>query len=294
MTDASSHEHDAEPLREWLRYVFQVNLLAAMTPTRRAAIADVTLEIPTNFPAEYAADPGFPLHICADPNRRAIICPVRTIRWLDEYAGTWAWLHKTRGDEAVTLLMLFAAMTVASPRAGVYAPGPFQSFRLDAAIYDDDFVKDVSNKCLNGSICFLLLHELGHLALRHSAPATPDASQHQERAADAYALDAMAELHILSLGVPTLFFATAAMELGQTSHPLSGNRIGAIAERLETDAFKFVDRNDPHPARTAQKLREHGAALRAIAVPKLIDEAERSQFVALARRYRLEDLRGMT
>ncbi|UPK37405.1 hypothetical protein IVB18_08940 [Bradyrhizobium sp. 186] len=138
--------------------------------------------------------------------------------------------------------MLFAAMA-AAPSSST-PPGPFEAFGVDASIYQDESVKDVSSKCLNGALCFLLLHELGHLALNHTIALTNIASQEQERAADGYALDAMAELHILALGVPFLFFATAAMEQGQMTHPTSGSRIVAIGQRLESEALRYVDRND--------------------------------------------------
>src|SRR6201999_529042 len=163
----------------------------------------VRLDLPAQFPAMYGADPGFPLHVAADVNRRTVVLPIQTIKWLDEYAGLWAWLHKTHPDQALILSMLFAAMAVQPTTRPM---GPFAAFGLSAKVYDDAFIKDVSNKCLNGALCFLLLHELGHLALNHTAVRTETESQVQERAADSYALDAMAELHILALGVPFLFF----------------------------------------------------------------------------------------
>jgi len=66
----------------WLKYVFDTNLLDAMTPTRRIAIRQVGLELPAQFPAEYGADPGFPLHVAADIKRRMVVLPLQTIKWL--------------------------------------------------------------------------------------------------------------------------------------------------------------------------------------------------------------------
>jgi hypothetical protein len=80
------------------------------------------------------------------------------------------------------------------------------------------------------------------------------------------------------------------MEEGETTHPLSGSRIAAIANRLETEAPRFVDRNDENPARTAEKLRHHGRLLRDLAVPKLINPEERKAFLELAARHNFRDL----
>lgn len=284
-------EQAREVYGPWLKFVFETNLLAAMTPSRRAALRQIGLELPVQFPAGYGADPGFPLHVAADFRRRMVVLPLQTIMWLDEYAGLWAWLHRNHPDKALILCMLFAAMAATNPSSRPV--GPFEAFGLSSSIYDDGFVKDVSNKCLNGALCFLLLHELGHLALNHAAVRTNIESQEQERAADGYALDAMAELHILALGVPFLFFATAAMEQGQTTHPASGSRIAAIAYRLEAEAYRYVDRNDRNAPQTEEKLREYGRALRNIAVPMLLNPEERIKFMRLAINHGMADLKSL-
>lgn len=248
----------ARPLyAPWVTGVLERDLLGRMTPTRRAPLGRIALELPDTLDASFGADPAFPLNIAADPQRRTIVVPIRTIKWLDELSGLSAWLQRARPDRAMVLSLLYANLLLTAPPEE-RRPGPFAAFGLDAAIYDDAFVKDVSNKILNGALAFLLLHEIGHLALHHGAARSGFASQQQECDADSWALDAMAEMHILPLGVYWLFLSAAMMEGGQTTHPQSGSRIVAVGRRLQSDAERFIDRGEPDPARTIALLRHYG------------------------------------
>ena len=264
----------------WVAGVLERDLLGRMTPTRRAPFGPIGLELTNTLDASWGADPAFPLNIGADPQRRAIVVPIRTIKWLDEFAGLSAWLQRAHPDQAVVLSLLYANLLVTAPPEG-RPPGPLAAFGLDAAIYDDAFVKDVSNKILNGALAFLLLHEIGHLALHHATALSGIASQQQERQADSWALDAMAEMHILPLGVFWLFLSAAMMEGGQTTHPQSGSRIVAVGERLQIEAERFVDRSEPDPARTIALLRHYGDQFCELA-PLADDPQRRLDFLRVA------------
>ena len=213
----------------YLQGVFAKDLLARLPPTMRAPLGEVRLDIPAEMPAGPGSDPAFVLSVGTAPAARQVFLPLRTAVWLEEYFALAAHLERRKCPDRLTISLMYDAMLVRGGRDGARPPGPLQAFGLDNGVYDDRFVKDVSNKLYAGTIFFLLAHELGHIARGHAGGATGIHSQMQEREADAYALDAMATVGIEPLGLAYFFTAAAMMEGGQTTHPLSGSRVEAAA-----------------------------------------------------------------
>lgn len=66
-----------------------------------------------------------------------------------------------------------------------------------------------------------------------------------------------------------------------------------LAQRLDAEANRYVDRNDRNAPQTEAKLREYGRALRNIAVPMLLNPEERLKFMRLAIHHGMADLKTL-
>jgi hypothetical protein len=167
---------------------------------------------------------------------------------------------------------------------------------LDRSIYQDPFVDDVSSKLLSSILFFIVAHELGHIAYRHRAgpDVLPDISQQHERAADAYALEIMAQMRLQPLGIALFFGAAAMMEGGQNTHPMSGSRAVAAAAVVRTRSADFVDRFEQNPVAAAQRLEalaeQVGAAMELADDPQIRNAIARN--VSGVRWPPAADLRG--
>jgi hypothetical protein len=256
--------------RKWISGVFYWDLLGRLSPDQRDRLGDVHIDVPLEMPG--AIDPGFVLNIASDPVSRLVIAPVRTIRWLDEYCGLIPYLEGTGSEQRTVLPLIYDAM-LALPNESERPPGPFDAFKLDSRIYDDERVKNISNKLLNSSIVFLLAHELGHIAHNHQGGLSGIRSQTQEREADEYAFDIMAQIGINLIGLVFFFAAAAMMEGGQQTHPLSGTRVTAAAEQLERRPRSFIDRSESNPESWVPVLLDEARQIRDVIL--LIDETER-------------------
>ncbi len=256
-----------------VRGMFAEDILGRLPPSQRARIGEARLQIPDVAPIS----PGSPLQVYATIDH-TILLPIRTVLWLDQYAGLTAYLQHC--EQGLGLCLICAGMT-GMGHGQDRPPGPLTAYGLTDAIYADKRVLDVNQKILASTICFLLAHELGHIALKHRAGADAVHSQQQEREADAYALDIMAYLGVFPLGLAVFFGAAAMMENGQTSHPLSGSRIVAIAANMESRPRAFLDRDQPDVDAHVAEVTALAKQLRA-AAPIIDDRNERARILQIA------------
>jgi hypothetical protein len=225
--------------------LFAEDLRARLPQPWPARLRDVRLAIPAGEEGELA-----PWHVDALPAARTVRAPLRTLVFVDEMSGLFAHPQRRRcGHDAALRHM---GLLVAHPPAGGRPPGPLGAFGLTERIHDDAFVKDVSNKLLGSTVFFMLAHELGHLALGHRAGLTGLASQRQEAEADAFALEACAAVRLLPGGLAMFFTLVASIEGAQSTHPLSGSRLNAIAAALRAQPRSFVDRAETDVARATR------------------------------------------
>jgi len=273
-----------------LQGMFGQDLVARLPPTMRAPLGQVKLNIPAEMPAGPGIDPAFVLNVGAVPAARQIYLPLRTAVWLDEYFGLAAHLEQRKCPDRLTISLIYDAMLTRSGGDGARPPGPFAAFGLDKRVYDDAFVKDVSNKLFGDTVFFLLAHELGHVARGHAGGATGIHSQIQEREADAYAFDAMATVGAFPLGLAYFFTAAAMMEGGQTTHPLSGSRVDAAARALEARPRAFVDHSEPNPDAWVPRLLDLARQIR-LAIPLADDPQQRAEMLQTAGRIDFAGLR---
>jgi hypothetical protein len=256
----------------YARSLFFDDLLGRLPPAMRRPLGEVQLDIPAEMPAGPGSDPAFVLSVASVPAQRQVYLPLRTLRWLREYCGLVVELERRKCADRQAIVMVYSGMLSRRVQGGARPPGPLAAFGLDAGIYRDAYVDNLSSDLFGRTLFFLLAHELGHIARGHAVGASGINSQLQEREADAYALDAMASVGVMPLGLAAFFSAAAMMEGGQTTHPLSGSRVEAIARGLEARPRAFVDPSQPNPEAAAARLLANAREIRA-AVP-IIDDPE--------------------
>jgi hypothetical protein len=187
---------------------------------------------------------GHPLGVFAEPSRNTVHIPLETIRFLDDFALLMGW-DNVRGCRSEYIDTYLYALL----RDGRPLDPPLTAFGLDrdAAIADPK-VDGLAQALLKSQMFFLLSHEVGHILMGHDPQASGAASQAQELAADAFALDRFAQLGTAPLGMAAYFYAARYLdptgEAGATgSHPVFSDRLMALADRLsETpDAFSFAE-----------------------------------------------------
>ena len=280
-------QRSAQAYTKWISGVFYWNLLGGLLPAQKDQLGDVHLDVPLEL--QGALDPGFVLNIVSDPVNRRVIVPIRTIRWIDEYCGLIPHLETSGGSELRTSVPLIYDAMLALANKGERPPGPFAAFKLGAWIYNDARVKDTSNKLLNSIFVFLLAHELGHLAHHHQGGLSGIRSQAQEREADEYAFDIMAQIGISPIGLVFLFAAAAMMECGQDTHPLSGTRVSAAAEQLERRPSSFIDRLQANPESWVPVILNQAHQIRDV-IPLIDQTVRRAEIMQIAQRTRFDQL----
>ena len=231
---------------------------AALPRARRAEAAAIAIRFPDRGP--------HPLSIFADPAENAVILPRETMRFLDDMAILTAWFERHRCDG------LWVNAYLAGLLQGRAAPRPpLSAFGIDRdAALTDPFVDQMSTWILFDAVFFLLAHEVGHLMLDHRPGLTGAASQAQEMEADAFALDRFAAIGRPPAGMVAAFTWSLWFDLhdpAHSTHPLSGARLQAIADRLAEEPlqFAFSDSDPDRGLRTVQTVAAEIARMAGIA-----------------------------
>lgn len=196
-----------------------------------------------------------PLQFYAVPGERRIYVPIESVKFVDDLLTALTW--RTRHGCDPSAAFDYAGM-LAEPERLASLPSPIPALGVppgvlatDASVYED------SGKLLKSAVYFLLAHELGHVVLGHpgNLAVSPEVSQRQERAADGFALDAMARVGVVPVGMIPYFRAVAYYEgpagsLGQadyqrlakatSTHPLAASRIQAIATGIRARRAAFI------------------------------------------------------
>ena len=181
-----------------------------------------------------------PLAFWSRPDRQAIHVPLESVRFFDDLSILFAWFERNGCRGEYIQSYLYALLREGRPMGP-----PLAAFGLDReTALRDAFVDDVSGKLLKSGIQFILAHEMGHLMLDHRPGLTGAASQRQEMAADAFALDVFAEQGAPPAGVVIYFLAgrwrdpigASALE---STHPVSPDRIAAVARRMAESPGDF-------------------------------------------------------
>ncbi len=228
--------------------MFEEDFLTRLTREERQAAGTVRLEIPLT-----GANRS-PLDFYSLIDRRVIVIPVLSVKFLDDLSIAYAYMDRHDCDRNqllnyLTRLMYDERYPLMPPREALGIP--------DNAL-DDPFVDDVSQKLLKSTIYFLLGHEYGHIMYRHAGyeTITAEMAQKQESQSDALALSVMRRVGVTPMGLAFFFMVASRLEptpadfetesdyvrylRERQTHPLSGTRVKRIAEQMRRYAEDFA------------------------------------------------------
>ena len=239
----------------------------------RARASDVKLIFPERGPG--------PMSFYAAPARQEIHLPLTSLRFYDDIATLHAWFESRSCPQEYIQTYLAALL-----RADENLPAPLVAFGLDRdKLFADNYTYDLSGKIFSSGVQFLLAHELGHILLDHRTGIEGAESQRQETEADTFALDHFARLGGNPMGIFWYYQAAwwhdPASEKGrrENTHPVSAERIRAMAERLIDSPDEFAH-GEADPAREAKLISQLGMMTAAFA--DLIDDDSFLNWIAPA------------
>lgn len=171
-----------------------------------------------------------------------ITIPALSIKFFDDMALAFAWYEYKKRDKAK--IVEYVARLYSQQD---YLQAPLTALAVpEKAWQQSQYVDDISQKILKSGIAFLLLHELGHWHYRHAGydAISNKQAQQQEKQSDAMALDVMGRMHTLPFGMVIWFTVTGLLQGDPTTHPLSADRLYAIAEKIEKKPALFIAREN--------------------------------------------------
>lgn len=182
-------------------------------------------------------------------DRDSVVFPVFSLKFLDDLCTAYAWLQ-IKGYSLEPISEYTAILRYGKPPEGGFPP-PLKALRVPENALDNPQVDELALGHFVTARTFLLLHEMGHVLYGHHAHTFAE-SMHNERQADQFAAAVMQRTPLPPLGILVFFLADAHWSAfpasGRDTHPLSGERVRALAD--------YVDDGN-----LAEKLRTLGAFL---------------------------------
>lgn len=288
-----SNMYDSATLAYWRtrypansQYNFENLILAKLKPNERAAVGNVTLRFPP-FAEDRAA--GDPLAFYATAPPPTITMPILSVKFFDDLSVAFSWLE-IKGYSTETVTDYLAMLKYKDPAEfpnGRY-PTPLAALQIPGNALGDTKVDDLSQKILKSAIVWIMAHELAHIYYRHPGSGGNVAmSQENEKQADRFANEMMRRIGVAPAGVAYFFlFAAHLMPhrgdfpteaswqqyLHQkATHPLTENRLLAIAEDLKRKANDFAS-TEPNPTVAVQRIRYISSQISGIG--KLLGDTE--------------------
>ncbi len=183
---------------------------------------------------------------------------VTSLKLFDDLVTAIAWLERNGySNQAPYDYISMLKYRDAAELGGRY-PAPFDAMGIPANALDDERVAYTAGRIFDSAIAFVMLHELGHLVYGHPGygpGVSRPAARANEAAADRFALEAMARAASDPSGMVFLFLAfvhglpnrgdvasDAEYEaaISESTHPVTSDRVAAIADWLQTHANDFV------------------------------------------------------
>ena len=225
------------------------DMRAYLTPEELKSLDGVSLRFPLPGNSEELNVFGFAI----DLKRGQMVFPAQAIKFFDDLALSFAWYEHTGQDPSN-----IAEYIVNLHRNGLPHTAPLAALNVPEKAWESSaYVDDVSQKALKSGLAFLLLHELAHWHFKHAAYGTISYAEarKQEQQADAFALEVMARMKTPPYGMVIWFLATSLVTSDRaTTHPLSSDRLKAIAELLLASPGRFISYDNRHSL-TKQDIR---------------------------------------
>jgi hypothetical protein len=228
-----------------------LDLILKTNPQYRERLAGVQLDLPLF--AE-GADRGNALQYWSTyPSEPKVHLPVLSLKFLDDLSTAYAWLD-VNGYALETVSNYVAMVAYRRPAdfPGARFPQPLTALIPgDSNPLGNQRVNDLSLAILVSARAFIIGHELGHIYYNHVPyqflPSATRAatSQANEIQADHFGLGLLTNTGLPPLGMIVYFMAAANWDPSTpTTHPLTGDRLKALAQQLITQADSFA-RGDP-------------------------------------------------
>jgi hypothetical protein len=282
-----------------IRYNLDSLILPLLTTREEQAVGNLSLELPLRDDRDPLA-----YYVLGPPP--TIVVSILSIKFLDDLAIASAWL--ATNDYSVESMAYYADVLKyrrASDFTGNRYPAPLHALGIPANALSDKEVDFISQEVLKGTIVFTLAHEIGHVVGRHSPNVTIDVRRRYEMDADRFAIDVFRRMGLAPVSiVPFFLIAThlqwhrgdfqterewMAWQREQASHPLSGQRLRALASELRRAPGEFA-RNLANPTRAVGAVRSAARQIDSIA-PLLDDELLQRHAAIVGRQIPLGELR---
>jgi hypothetical protein len=225
------------------RKIFDQVILPVLTVEEKQRLSGVQLDFPIHAGSFMK---GQPLAFYHPAGLARVVMPIFSLKFLDDLCTAYAWLQ-VKGYSLETISDYTAMLKYKDFPGGRYPP-PLQALHIPDDALKDKEVNDLALGHFVTARTFILLHELGHYYYRHAATTT-EQSRHNEEQADAFAAEVMGRTPLPPLGMLVFFLADAHWAdyrvnfssdeeweqhlLENSTHPLSGERLHALAKRLE-------------------------------------------------------------
>jgi hypothetical protein len=248
-------ESDVKLFGEQITAEYRTTILPNLTAGEKAALAAVKIQFPIAGPK------GDPFEFYTDGS--TVYMPALSLRFFSDLCVANAWLA-THGFDGTTvrdyvgLLFREAAFSPTAP-----LPPVFKTLGIPDNARDENAVSARASRNFGNTVVFLLAHELGHVLAKHRAdPADPAQSRAQEIAADRFAIELMRRLPQVPLGLEQWFDyerirhaapreipreAEWQKYLGTLRHPVTTERLNALAHEIENAAEAFARLQDNRP-----------------------------------------------
>jgi hypothetical protein len=204
-------------------------VLTAQERSRLAALRfDMRLRLPGNEPFGFLS------------GNNTVYASAASLRFLEDMALAQTWLDrngldtKTAGD----YLLMLRYWTELKGRP----PKPLEALCIPANAWELPDIADRARRIFDTAAVFVLLHEYAHIFYQHpgNLAVRSEVSRANEEAADRFALDLLARVGEVPLGLAPLFFNMAHLseEVART-HPVSPDRLLSVARHMSTAARSF-------------------------------------------------------
>ncbi|MDQ4422996.1 MAG: M48 family metalloprotease [Thalassolituus sp.] len=256
---------------ERVREVYGVNIEAVLFDDIRAYLTPEELKslnkVSLTFPLPDNKDSVDVFGFAIDLNSGQMAFPAQAIKFFDDLALSFAWYEHT-GQDPTSI----AEYVVNLHRKGLPFLPPLAALNVPEKAWEQSqYVDDVSQKILKSGLAFLLLHELAHWHFKHGAyhDISYAAARKQEQQADDFALEVMARMKTPPYGMVVWFLATSLVTSDRvTTHPLSRDRLNAIAHSLSESPGRYISYENRHSLtkqdilRLAQDIQDIAARLK--------------------------------
>jgi hypothetical protein len=282
-----------------IRYNLDSLILPALSSSERRAVRMLSLQLPLR-------DEYDPLAYYVPRQSSTIVMSILSIKFMDDLAIASVWLVKN--DYSIESIAYYCDVVKyrnAASGDGDFYKDPLSALGIPADALADKWVDETSQNVLKSAVVFILAHEIGHVIGGHSPDASVELRQQHEMEADRFAVRIFRQIGVAPIGaVP--FFLTAthlaphrgdfdtdsawkSWQLTEASHPLSGQRLSALASQLRVAPRNFT-RYDKNPDAAVRTILAASDQIDSIGL--LLDDKDLQRHASIVgRRIPLSELR---